>query len=291
MPIPLTILEEHHEAFPVWVTARNQKRIPAENNALLHIDEHADMAVPSFQEPVKNWPTDWNNLYRLTFEELSIANFIYAAIYIGLIDEMVWLQHGAVVEPKVYHVYSSKREGKVLRVTKDIKTAGLLSPERKHFTFRKQRLQEELPSFASVLLDIDLDYFSCADPKVAGRIEVTAEEYHRYTSNRYHQFRLQACNLFKPERQDDKFYFHLNFDTPSDEPSSKVSEAIIVQRLDQLQRYLEHHKIQPVLITVCRSKFSGYTPADQCDFIQEELLKRLNSLYGLAIKHVAEVGI
>ena len=49
----LVILEEHHEAYCVWLYAILKKIIPYSGNFLIHIDQHADLELPIFNNSIK----------------------------------------------------------------------------------------------------------------------------------------------------------------------------------------------------------------------------------------------
>ena len=75
MPVPLYIMEEHHEALIVWRDAICRGILPAKGNSLLHVDEHSDMALPSVQTPIRQAFDSDEEIRRFVFEELNIGNF------------------------------------------------------------------------------------------------------------------------------------------------------------------------------------------------------------------------
>ena len=52
MTIPLVAIEEHNEAFFVWYHARHAGWLGAADNILLHVDDHADLNLPLFRQPI-----------------------------------------------------------------------------------------------------------------------------------------------------------------------------------------------------------------------------------------------
>ena len=53
--------------------------------------------------------------------------------------------------------------------------------------------------------------------------------------------------------------------------------------------FLKDKQVNPQIIDIARSRFSGYTPHDQWQFIENNLIERLSALYDLDIKTVDQV--
>ena len=69
----------------------------------------------------------------------------------------------------------------------------------------------------------------------------------------------------------------------------RMSEQAIIARLDGFVAFLQNKQVKPQIIDIARSRFSGYTPHDQWQFIEENLIQRLSTLYDLDIKTVDQV--
>jgi len=291
--IPLFIIEEHHEAFFVWHYARFKGLIKPTDNTLLHVDQHADTSLPRLHTSLKSRPDDLQALYSITYNELCIGDFIPAAMYQGLFGEVYWLQHQKLKMAQTIHVYSYQQSGKALFMTTNIHEAGLFSPDRKSIHYELRTVADELPGKEAVILDIDLDYFSCNRQQGLGdltrtRVEVTAAEFNNFTANRYHPLRINI-NGVKARQENGRYYLLVN-DFPEIIPSKlRVSPEQILARIDRFIEFLANNELQPQLIDLCRSRFSGFTAEDQWEFIEENLLKKLATLYELELKSIDDV--
>lgn len=295
--IPLFIMEEHHEAFYLWNYAVLNELIPATKNILLHVDEHSDFALPTLSNSLNSLNGNLDKLYQFTYTELGIADFIIPAIYQGIFNELYWLKQTHNVEQKEVkkQIFSLKAEGKVLFVTEEIKKAGLFNPDRKPVKNKLITIADTLKNEEkSVVLDIDIDYFSC-DNKAGGimEIEVTKEVYESYRNNPYDCIRIKLGGSAKIEEKNGKFYFSLQQPIIESflekDRSLKVSQSEIMQRIDKFCEFLTINKIEPKLINIVRSRISGYTPDDQWQFIESNLIKKLQAIYPLEVRFIQDI--
>ena len=63
---------------------------------------------------------------------------------------------------------------------------------------------------------------------------------------------------------------------------------VIDKRVNKFIDFLIRNNLKPGLIDICRSRYSGYTPADQWEYIENKLMEGLGELYNLKITHVSE---
>ena len=291
--IPLFIIEEHHEAFFIWNYAGLNNLIPTTGNMLLHVDQHADMGPPRFHTPLKSLPARLPALMQFTYNELCIGNFIPAAIYQGWFKEFYWLQHNRLKVSQTLHIYSYKEAGQTLVMTTNIHEAGAFNTDRKSVLYELKTVNDPLPDKDGVVLDIDLDYFSCDKQHQTGnlghnRIEISQEEYEHFTTDRYHPLRINVGGVTAQVEQG-RYYLLINA-FPEDIPSPlKVAPAQILERIEQFIKFLQDNQIRPQLIDLCRSRFSGFTPADQREFIEEHLLAKLSDLYAYDTNYINDI--
>jgi hypothetical protein len=288
--IPLFIIEEHHEAFIVWNYAIQQGWMPATGNCLFHVDEHSDMGTPRFNESILMLNGDMEQIKRFTYSELNIASFIMPACYRDIINKVYWIRQKhrkTFNRPVKMFVRSYNQSGKRLlsgRV-KALK-ANTDDPDKRNFDYYLRTL-DQIPSNQKVLLDIDLDYFSCSgNPNELEEIhiKITKDEYESFIANKYH--RLRYCGFGKIDvLEKDKNYFYVVNNYAEIYPTdTKVDERIIKERIDHFIHLLKKEKVVPLIIDICRSRYSGYTPNDQWEFIEKNVIDKLNEIYPISLK-------
>jgi len=295
------VVEEHHEAYLVWRYALAEKLIQSVGNTLLHIDEHSDMSAPSLNDSIHHLNGDLEKVKEFTYKELNIASFIVPAIYQRLFDKVYWIrQRHNKASKKPHHLYvrSFTGEGKKL-VTGKLSLLKQFSADNERleetavsYQFYKQHI-EEIGAMKNVLLDIDLDYFSCIqDPlKRELSIEVSKEEYEEFMKSPYHRIRFFDFGRVEAKEVDNRYYYFLNRMNTKYESPLKVDFENITARIEKTAAVLEKKKIHPQLITICRSRYSGYTPSDQWKEIEERVICALENIYGpLAIRHISSLG-
>lgn len=319
MQLSLFVIEEHHEAFIIWINAVRSGLITL-NNRLLHFDDHSDFRVPLFNTGINDL-LNWNSQDQITFteQELKIDTFIIPAIYLGIINDFVWIRNGMSKEADMQmYVRSYNDEGKKLIADKADKLSGDTSEAGiKQFRYRKldtksfadkatkekfvKETTEQFPnnttkSFAdetteeadAVLLDIDLDYFSCCQQPFSENeviIEITEDEYKSFINNRYHPLGFITARIDAVEYEGN-YYYVLNRFNDQYPDNRTVSTDEISQRIDNFINDLSIRAVQPSLITVCRSRFSGFTPNHQWEYIESKLLSGLHRLYDMEVKHI-----
>ena len=231
---------------------------PETGNTLLHADEHADMGCAHFRRPLRPLFRNLPELWKFTYEEISIYEFIVAAIYQGILNRVCWLQPrpGPTRDQEIC-VSSHESLGKALRLS-----SGGAPPGSDGFVaaYQIQNVRNEFAPAESLILDIDLDYFSCdqAENKVE-RLEVTEQEYCSFRNDNYHFLRINQGNRVQARHENGRFFLYLKSYKDKAPCPLKVSTAAILGRLELLKRYLTRNSIKPALITVARSCISGYS--------------------------------
>ena len=281
------ILEEHNEAFFLWNWAK-RTGILSEGHALLHVDEHADLGTPRLKSSIKNLNGDLDKLVDVTYNQTSIASFITPAVYQGLINEVYWVRQKHKIAQglprrRYRYVRSFNQEGKRLMVGQH-KDCGIDDPDRKDLIVSCNHL-DDMPSNTKVILDIDLDFFSTIENPAEYRkstVEITQEEYEKFTSDHYYPLRYVLLgSMIEPIKKEGRYYYAINNYDEGFASKLKVEENVIVERINLFVDALKEKEIEPILVDICRSKYSGYTPSDQCDFIQDELISRLRGHYNI----------
>lgn len=289
--IPCWIIEEHHEAFYVWHEAIKLGVIPRRGNCLLHVDEHSDLGIPLLRTPLSALQFDPDRVKEFTYTELSIINFICPALYLGIFKTLYWLRqcHDRDVTDRILYISSTNCDGKNLKLESKITLANWWQPDRKAVNFHYLHPhQVNLNVNTPIVLDIDLDYFSCDNAQGAYfEVEITPEAYRDLRDNIYHKARLNLGNELNILERDGKFYLCTDL-IPLTE-NLQVSPQQITDRVYQFGNFLVANSICPALINICRSRLSGYTPAHQWQFIETQLIDRLQSLYPLELMSISTI--
>ena len=282
--IPVFTVEEHHEAFIAWSYAVREGWIPDRGNCLFHVDAHSDMATPRFNRSIHDVESDISDVKNFAYKELNIATFIIPACYQGLFNRVYWVKPKSANESSTQqerfvrsYNQSGKRliSGKTQNLPKD---KDIVDPDRKTFDYFWGTV-EQLPSHKEVVLDIDLDYFSCAgNPNELQEIviEITGDEYQNFIADPYHRLNYIGIHNIEAVQQGDKCYYVINKFDEKYPTKWKVGNDVVVERIDKFMDCLASKNITPLMIDICRSRFSGYTPKDQWSFIEENLLEKLD---------------
>lgn len=292
--IPTYIIEEHNEAFIIWNYAIEHGFISEKGNYLLHVDEHSDMQLPRFNESVNDLDRSLNSLITFTHQELDIATFIIPSIYLEIISSVCWLRqkHDRLVTKQMY-VRSFNQTGKKLLGGKIEELQNSRSKfDNKNFTFIKTQLPK-LPEIGQkVILDIDLDYFSCTGDVFEARetvVEITESEYMSYQNDRYHRMNFMGFPKLYTAEENGKYYYVINYFKELYPSTARVEKDEIQVRIDSFIETLSSKKIQPAFIDICRSRHSGYTPLDQWEFIENQLIKGLRRIYKTEVQHIDDL--
>ena len=286
--IPVFVIEEHHEVFIAWNYAIQQGWMPAIGNCLFHVDEHSDMGTPKFNESILSLNGDIEKIKEFTYQELNIASFIMPACYRDIFNQVYWIRQKhkkTLYKPVEMFIQSYNQAGKRLlsgkmkNVKKDLPSTA----DRKSFDYF-QRSIEQVPSNRKVILDIDLDYFSCSgNPNELEEIyiEITQNEFYRFMDDKYNRLKFSGLGRVETLKKDDKYFYVINKYNEIYSQNVKVDKDKIAERIKLFIELLHRKNVSPLMIDICRSRYSGYTPKDQYEYIEDNLVEGLKQLYNL----------
>ncbi len=278
--LPIILLEEHHEAFYAWNYASRAEWLDTRSATLLHVDEHADMALPRLRRPMASI-TGLADLADFVYRELTINDFVWPAVYQGHFERLFWMRAQHAPSAGAWRritISPADRRGLTFSLTTQTPDESARFQSRT-IEYAPLTARNSIQPAEPVLLDIDLDYFAWnSHPDLPEcRIEVTENTYRCFRDNPYHWLRISPGAKVSAVADDGRFYLIYD-DGPRTERT--VSEAEVVdQRLDEFFRFLEKNCIKPKAATICRSLHSGYTEKAHSEYIESTLLDRLERLY------------
>ena len=281
--IPVFRMEEHGEAYAVWHRAVDEGLMGSGGNLLLHVDHHDDLECGpyrhDFSEPTKNA----EEALSLVREVLGIADFIVPALWEGVFDRMINFKRifpgGRPARTKVVQL----RRGCDL-VFRDY--IPLVDSAAEEGTLRLIRYEElsltkPEPIEQPVVLDIDLDYFCWDDSLSTGRdprLEITREAFEAFQSDPRHPLRIHARRMVYVEQAGERYYLRIQEPGP---PKKLTRDERICQRVEKFFAWLDENQIRPAVIDICRSRISGYCPADRWARVEELVLAALGERFPL----------
>lgn len=292
-PVPLFIVEEHHEAFFLWHHAAARGIIPATGNTLLHFDDHADWNLPRTNRPIRDPAlADPAAAHAFAAEELGIATFILAGMYRGILERCDWIRRSPVEASfeKRLLLRARDEEGCVLVQEAYAPDRHLLHADGRAVTLAFMTRTAAFPEDREVILDVDLDYFSSRTPPdgFEYRIETTAEEQERFRADPYHPLRLAGV-WARPTEAEGRRWFVLNrIDRPHPSPTLASKDEIRAESA-AFGRFLAEKRVRPRMIEVSRSVRSGYTPPDQAALIEGLVIEAIRAVIPVEIRHVRDV--
>lgn len=298
LTVPLFIMEEHHEAWFIWNYGYFKGFINPFGNTLLHVDSHDDMVIARLNTSVDSLEDDLKQIYDYGYQEFGIATFIIPAIYRGIINNYTWLcKYNAYNGKRIdRYVASYESEGKFFQTGEinPLLQVKLQSDENQwgryqFYSYQEIGLGSTFTTSQPLILDIDLDYFSCDNSLSSAetKIEITEEAYREFEYNKYHPFRIMPAAALSAAKEGERYYLYYH-EWQEPKGLKKVSLEMIDQRINRFVEFLIKNNLKPGLIDICHSRFSGYTPADQWQYIENKLLDGLGQLYDLHISHISE---
>lgn len=84
--IPIFIVEDHNDVLQFIYRCLGAQRIPFTGNKMLHFDSHPDMTIP------KNLPAEYVKDKNKLLDALSIENWIMPAAFAGHFDKLIWMK-------------------------------------------------------------------------------------------------------------------------------------------------------------------------------------------------------
>ncbi|MCK9224441.1 MAG: UPF0489 family protein [Candidatus Muirbacterium halophilum] len=289
----LFIIEEHNEAFYVWMYCIKQGLMNRSDNVLLHVDHHSDFGVPALCESVNDtFSKSLLEIQNFTYKNLLIADFIVPAMYLGVFNEYYWLRrvyHGKN-EIGDYYIKSHKREGKIFTNAPDDSVWKGVLPDDGRVVYKHGRLNvEESFNFGkSVFLDIDIDYFCSHRARfLQRRIKITEDEYFNILNDKYHFLNLEFnYSLLK---EDNGFFVVLNDNLIELEKAHLTQKSVIDARIDDFCDYVKINNIIPEHIILCRSRFSNYTPENLWEYIENTIYSKLSIMFEFETVNIKDI--
>ncbi len=292
--IPVFVLDEHHQAFFAWQVAKIRGIIDRPLD-LFHVDAHDDMDRPHHFSKSIHFPgileaMDARTAYFRDFSrnELTISNFIVPAVLAGIVGNIYFI-------PPAWKNYKPRRKsksicsvfGEGIHLKYDIHPGNArpeqirnIFPDWSPYTYFIRPLPS-IPAKRRVLLDIDLDYFACRESilnHMGYEMEITKEQYETSASILNDPTLPYSRLSFEFVNAAGKYLARIGFQKYP-EVAHLPSNEEIRREIRTLMDSLVAKNIRPSVITLCRSRHSGYCPGKYGEFIEKELLEALDSTF------------
>jgi hypothetical protein len=248
------------------------------------VDEHDDVANLHLHRALDDGFAGWADLCRFTYGELACSDFIVPAVYQGLFREVCWLKRPpGRSSDQMLGVWSPDGAGRTLIVIEREP-----APRCPRAAYRLRALGDAVPMNGPVLLDIDLDFFSSEDGAHQPlRIEITSAEFDALRTNPYHPLRLARGGRIRVEEVAGRHYLDLVHRPDAPPTPRRAARAEIEESMRALSALLR--PLAPPVITVARSRHSGFTPAEQWEWIEEALLEMLRGIYPVEVRCLEDI--
>lgn len=281
-PIPLVLFEEHHEAYLLWHIAIQRGWIERCGNTLLHVDAHSDMVLPVLRSPLPEH-RDLSAVRQFTYTTLDIATFILPAVYERIFNRVVYMRSEHPVSALGWR-HLEVALGPDEHMTLRTRTGSVFEQPEAARLLDYARITPQVPvdTDQPIILDIDLDFF-CTNENpcpAINEVETTQAVYDEMHRNPYHVLRLIPRLNVAVLQRDTRYYLKF-YDMLATRDTPQEQQAVIHCRMDAFIEGLRSSSVRPVLISLCRSYYSGYTPAAWVEYIQDLALAKLAELYPL----------
>jgi len=273
--IPVFIVEEHREAYFVISYAIKTGLLPPYGNALVHIDEHHDLACPVLLGPADVRSQPLSDIFICTFEYLRICDFLIPLLHQRVFEELYWVRRDGLCPRSIPLDIRVEQVGDVyffgVRTLKSRAEAGARCLPMLHTLTPSHTFATTRP----VVLDIDFDYFSCSDSNgETVRIEITRDAYAALLRDKRHPWKLAFGSRVTCMEEGGKCYLvHRDYDGPPCQRTQNNEQ--IYNTVLQLLEFLRINKVSPVMVLLSRSQRSGFVPPKQGEFIESVLLTSL----------------
>ena len=285
MEKPLYLIEEHHEAFLVWHHAGIRENRPAE---LIHVDSHPDMSLLCAGK-IPGPDACLEEIADFVHNRLDIQTFITPAVFNGWFNQVTWVKPD-IQKPAGSNtwIWKTKGEEDRLFMGKEIPESGVGKKFFYQWTGIDHADRSETgytpscrPKNSRTVLDIDLDFFKSSTGPYPGTIEITEDEYKRYVNDPRHYLRLHFGSRARVEEKNSRYFLTL---TPEDMVHRAgirtVETEAAALTIRTFGAWLTRNRINPDLISICRSRISGFTPKGLWESLEQALINLLTSIYG-----------
>ena len=308
--IPLIVMEEHKEAYYVWHIFSAMGKINRFGNILLHVDHHPDNVGGVYNFTVNTLAAEMEHNLEyskyLSYEELGIADFILPAVFERMFTKWIFLENfGNKVhfEKKYiehrYEAYNGTRMDNLSFVGVADKLKKQIDEyDKRHVMCNLCGVEYfsgglgDYGDFNSpVVLDIDLDYFCWSDSLKNARdlvFEITEDCWDRIMGDTYSPPRLMDKKYYRYFEKDDRHFVEI-INPARYESDEKITQDILRERVDKFFAWLKNQKFVPAAIDICRSRISGYLNTDYFPLVENEVLRRLDELYGTEVLFRPEI--
>ncbi len=283
--IPVYRMEEHCEAYAIWHMAIDEGVIAPTGNLLLHVDHHDDLESGPYLHDFSVPVTNASQALELVKNVLGIADFIVPAFWESIFDRIINFKSIFAVKKEASFRIVQLRNNNDLNFREFMPLVDGEEDERKRLIrYEEISLLKPEPIEQPVVLDIDLDYF-CFDNSlstgVRPTLEITREAYESFLSQSRHPLRIMARRLAFVEQDGDRYYLVMREPGP---PKRVTREERIRQRVEKFFAWLDENEIKPVMIDICRSRISGYCPADRWELVEELVLEELGKRFPIQLR-------
>ncbi|MFY1709437.1 UPF0489 family protein [Tritonibacter scottomollicae] len=310
--IPVVIVEEHREALTALAWGREVAVLPPSPMHFYNVDHHADLDLPRLVKPIPPGLANLQEIRGFVDSSISISAFIWLGAYLGFIDHVSWLPPKSALDGKRIQWGTAKnlfiatldtsrttfitagvREetdhlGNTDRKTLRIETVGHpTAPASRDISFNQKHASAPRSAPAKPwVLSIDLDYFSCnSQPHNPFRLNVDKATFLEVSSNPNHPLRCSVYHHVEAVFDDDGYAILFDqFPEMENDPLHRT-EAQIADALAELRTILSHQETPPQMIIIARSRLSGFTPKDQWEHIEKNVLAMLKTLFPCRYHH------